>query len=357
MPPVTARDNDPQRRLLHGLLAALEYTELADRLAGQNDVSAELLLQVARRHRLTPLLSAFCGPRLVAAVGEACRRDRLMTAARNLMLAQAAEQCLAAFADAAIPVIVLKGLAYERLYGAAGIRPTADVDLLVPDDRRRAAFATLDRLGFEPRAAAPGFDEANYHEVAWRRGNIEVDLHLALAPHVRCHIDYSDVWARAIAIPIGRSDGKALAPPHAAVFHALHMAIDHFDVPALYLLDLARQLPSHAAMDAAWTTARAWGCRRPFATAVALAEAFLPVWAASHVSQPAPWFAARVVSRYGPIAPLPRPEQLARKLLHFDDPVTALRYVVVQARRNARELVEKRIRRRSARDRLALDPK
>jgi hypothetical protein len=290
-------------------------------------------------------------------VGEVCRRDRLMTAARNLMLAQAAEECLGALAQAAIPVIVLKGLAYESLYGAAGVRPTADVDLLVPDDRRRAAFAVLDRLGFEPRAAAPGFDEADYHEVAWRRGNIEVDLHLALAPHVRCDIDYSEVWGRATSTMIGRTAGKALSPPHAAVFHALHMAIDHYDVPALYLLDLARQLPSDAAMDAAWVTARAWGCRRPLATAVALAEAFLPVWRASHATRPVPWFAARVASGYGPIAPLPRSAQLARKIIHFDDPVTALRYTVVQARRKTRELVEKRFRRRSPRERLALDPK
>jgi Uncharacterised nucleotidyltransferase len=306
---------------------------------------------------LTPLLSAVCGARLAADVGEVCRRDRLMTAARNMMLAQAAEQCLDALSAADVPVIVLKGLAYESLYGTAGARPTADVDLLVPDDRRRAAFAVLDRLGFEPRAAAPGFDEADYHEVAWRRGNVEVDLHLALAPHVRCHINYADVWASATTAAIGRSNGKVLAPPHAAVFHALHMAIDHFDVPALYLLDIARQLPSEAAMDAAWATARAWGCRRPFATTVALAEAFLPVWAASHTSRPAPWFAARVASHYGPITPLPRPAQLARKLLHFDDPITALRYVAVQARRNAREQIEMRIRHRSARERLALDPK
>jgi len=357
MPPVTARDEGAQRLLLHDLLGALERPERADRLGAEAAADDGLLLQVARRHRLTPLLSAVCGKSLPADVGEACRRDRLMTAARNLMLAQAAEECLAAFAAAAIPVIVLKGLAYESAYAAAGVRPTADVDLLVPDDSRRAAFAVLDRMGFEPRAAAPGFDEADYHEVAWRRGNIEVDLHLALAPYVRCHIDYADVWARAVTTPIGRGQGKALSPPHAAVFHALHMAIDHFDVPALYLLDLSRQLPSDAAMDAAWATARAWGCRRPFATAVALAEAFLPVWAASHVSQPAPWFAARVASRYGPIAPLPRPAQLARKLLHFDDPVTALRYTAVQARRKARELIENRLRHRPARERLGLDPK
>jgi hypothetical protein len=135
------------------------------------------------------------------------------------------------------------------------------------------------------------------------------------------------------------------------------MAIDHFDVPALYLLDLTRLLPSAMAIEAATVTARAWRCQRPFSTALALAEAFLPMWASGHAAQAPPWFAARIVASYGSIAPLPRPAQLARKLLHFDDPITAARYLVVQARRNARELFEKRVRQRSARERLALDPK
>ena len=132
------------------------------------------------------------------------------------------------------------------------------------------------------------------------------------------------------------------------------MAIDHFDVPALYLIDFSRQLPSAAAFEAAEATARAWGCARPFATAAALADAFLPAWRAGHAPREVPAFAAEVVERYGPTARLPRPRQLIRKFAHFDDPILAFRYVAVQARRNVHELVERRIRRRSPRERLAL---
>jgi hypothetical protein len=138
------------------------------------------------------------------------------------------------------------------------------------------------------------------------------------------------------------------------VFHALHMAIDHFDVPALYLVDLSRQLAAPGAFEAAEAIARAWGCWRPFATAVALADTFLPVWRDSHPPRAVPGFAGEVMTGYGPIAPLPRSRQLMRKILHFDDPMTAFRYVAVQARRNAHELVERRIRKRSPRERLAL---
>jgi hypothetical protein len=312
------------------------------------------MLAVARRHRLTPLVSVLCRG-LPAGFAEACRRDRVITAAGNLMLAHAAEECLRAFAAAGVPVIVLKGIAYERsLYSKEGTRPTSDIDLLVPGAARRAAFAVLDRLGFEPRAAAPGFDDDDYHEVAWSRGNVEVDLHLALAPYARCRIDYGEVWGRAAELTVGGTAARMLDLGHAAVFHALHMAIDHFDVPALYLVDFSRQVASPAAFEAAEATARGWGCWRPFATAAALTGAFLPAWKARHAARAVPGFAAEVVEHYGPVAPLPRPRQLMRKLAHFDDPLTALHYVAVQARRNAHELIERRIRKRSPRERLAL---
>jgi hypothetical protein len=45
---------------------------------------------------------------------------------------------------------------------------------------------------------------------------------------------------------------------------------------------------------------------------------------------------------------------LLRKLLHFDTPQHALRYFVVQSRRNVLEALERHIRHRSPRERLAL---
>jgi hypothetical protein len=54
------------------------------------------------------------------------------------------------------------------------------------------------------------------------------------------------------------------------------------------------------------------------------------------------------------LAPLPRAEQLLRKLGHFDALADALRYLSVQSRRNLREQLERRVRKRSPRERLAL---
>jgi Uncharacterised nucleotidyltransferase len=327
------------RSVLLTLLRAVEQPEVAASLAA----SDPRIVAVARYHRLSPLLSVVCARTLPGPLAETFRRDRTMAMARAMLLEQAAEECIAALNVEGIPTIVLKGLAYDRcLYGGQGVRPTSDVDLLVPGQHRRAAFATLDRLGFEPRAAAPGFDDPDHHEVAWRRRDIEIDLHMRLAPTARCSIDYPTVWSTREPFRVGGKQSGVLAPAHAAVFHGLHMAIDHFGVPAIYLVDLARLVPTAQELPAVTRTAAEWRCRRPLATALALASALLPDWG-TPISAPTAAIARRVVARFGGTDALPRPEQLFRKVAHFDSVRQGARYLIVQTVRNVRERFETQV--------------
>jgi hypothetical protein len=350
-----AVDMAAERATLVAIIAALESPVRAADLAA---IETDLVVRVARHHRLSPLLSATSADRLPPVLASTLRRDRLATVGRNLMLAQVAEECVDALSAAGISTVVLKGLAYERsLYAAAGAgtRPTSDVDLLVKAEHRRAAFSILDDLGFEPRAAAPGFDDADYHEVAWTRLGVEVDLHLGLAPIARCSIDYENVWSRVTPVTGDHTKALALDPVHAAVFHTLHMAIDHFDVPAIYLIDLARILITPEDILEAAATARSWRCYRPFATATALAAAFLPEWGRTHRLRPTPVRSARIIAQYGSTTRLSRPKQIVRKLTHFDTIADTGRYIAVQASRNVREIFERRLRKRSPRERLSLN--
>jgi hypothetical protein len=341
-----------EREILVALFAALDRRERAADLADD-----AIVIQVARRHRLTPLLSARCRGVLPGRLEETFHRDHVLTAARNLALSAVAEECVGALAATGVEAALLKGLAYERtLYEAVGARPTSDVDLLVRGRDRRAAFEVLDRLDFEPRAAAPGFDDPDYHEVAWRRDHVEIDLHMALAPLVRCAIDHDAVWRDMREIALGATRARALSATHAAVFHALHMTIDHFDVPGLYLVDLARLLPAQSDTESAEATARAWRCHRPFTTSVALAAAFQPLWAAGQPSIVTSARSEEVIAHFGGVAPLPRRDQLRRKLSHFDALPDALRYTIVQGRRHLRELAERHVLHRSPRARLGLPP-
>jgi hypothetical protein len=174
-----------------------------------------------------------------------------------------------------------------------------------------------------------------------------------LAPLARCRIDYAAIWNEAEPSRLGATERRALARPHAAIFHALHMAIDHFDVPALALIDLARLLPTVEATATARGIARAWHCERPLATALALGAAFLPrSFASPGIGLPRRTL--RVIENYGSTAGLPRAEQLIRKVLHFDSATEAIHYLAVQSRRGLSDLFERRLRRRSARQRLGL---
>jgi hypothetical protein len=357
--------------VLRALLAPLDEPEVERPLVLPPAAPVDLVLKVARHHRLSPLLSAVLGTQAGTGTGTmreilgAFRDDRMATMGRAMVLRRALAEVVAAFAARGIAVAVLKGIAYEELaYGAEGSRPAADVDLLVKPAARAQAFACLGALGYAPAAGAPGYDEADYHEVTWRRGVVGVDLHFALAPLQRCAVDYEALWADIVPLPVaGAPDwARALGPAHAAANQALHMAIHHFDVPALYLVDLARLAPTAALGAAAAAEARAWRCARPWQTAAALVRAFLPAagkaLGAADETDPDPrsrrrW--QRIAGAFGGLAPVRRPEQLRRKIAHFDRTRDAVVYLAVQGRRIARErLLALAPRRPSPSDRLGL---
>jgi hypothetical protein len=344
----------PDQLLLGALLGAVERRTPFRRPPGVSDAH---LVALARHHRLSPLLSLQdpTAGGLSGEVVETFRRDRLATLGRSTLHRHALAEILAECDAAAVDVAVLKGIAYDDLlYPEAGTRPASDVDLLVRGPERRRAMEVLTRLGYTPSASAPGFDEPDYHEVSFRRDVVNVDLHLALAPLVRCSIDYPALWAAGMQTwELAGRRTTTLDFVHAALNQALHMAIHHFDVPALYLLDL-RRLVARCGREvpggptAAWArlraAARAWGCERPLATAAALVAAFLPAAeeAAGGPVQPVQprgeaWVTRRVVEGFGGVEPVSRAEQLGRKLLHFDDGLTATRYLWVQGRRILRE--------------------
>jgi hypothetical protein len=358
------------------LLVALVAT--ADRgvpFRSPTGIEAARIVALARHHRLSPLLSIGSRPAgFSPEIAETFRRDRLSTLGRSTLLRHALSEILAALDARGVEVAVLKGIAYEDLiYPDPGTRPSSDIDLLVRGSERRAALGTLARLGYRPSAGAPGFDQPDYHEVSFRRDAVNVDLHFALAPLVRGAIDYRALWNDMRTWSFAGRVTKTPSFVHAAVNQALHMAIHHFDVPALYLLDFRRlaAMATTAAEQrqeagAAGTdtdarlraAARAWGCLRPLETTLALASAFLDDEATdAQGREPGlSWLVQRVIAGYGGLEPVSRPEQLARKILSFDHPRTAARYLWVQGRRILREHWLTRFgRARSATERLGLD--
>src|SRR5207253_4971638 len=68
---------------------------------------------------------------------------------------------------AGIPTLVLKGAATAVLhYRDAGVRPMADVDVLVPPGRARDAIRCLERQGWRPATASVDEEIRYHHSVA-----------------------------------------------------------------------------------------------------------------------------------------------------------------------------------------------
>ena len=100
---------------------------------------------------------------------------------KTLKLRQAGDQILAALAAAAVPAALLKGADFaENLYPQPALRPTRDLDLMIPREHWPAAVRVLDGRGFKPRTrSGRARDPDRFGQESWRRAadKIAVDLH------------------------------------------------------------------------------------------------------------------------------------------------------------------------------------
>jgi hypothetical protein len=207
------------------------------------------LLEAARAERVGPLLAHAlerAGPAhdaaIPAEVRGALRRAYLAAAGNAAILSDAAARLLSAFAQAAIPVIALKGLALaETVYPNPALRPMEDLDFLVRPGDRSAAVRTLTEAGYgEAWHGFPDFQRAD--------GLVDVDLHTALLHEGEIPtrlgaqaIATEALWAAAQPATLAGVPGLVLSPPHQLLHlcqhlcshHALSGLLRHADILAL----------------------------------------------------------------------------------------------------------------------------
>ncbi len=280
--------------------------------------------------------------------------EAILCAATSSML-ETADECIRSLGEAGVNSVLLKGLAFDgTLYPAQGTRPTSDVDLLVRLEHRRLALVFSIDSGSNRGPSHQGSTTPTTTRSPGP-GTASKSIFTARSRPLRVvGLTTTHSGERSYPCPPPGRPRVMLASRHAAIFQALHMAIDHFHVPAIYLVDLARLLPTAAEVRATAAIARAWRVYRPFATALALTANFLPTWALrGAIPVPRPPM-PRILHTNGAALPLPRGQQLWRKLMHFDRVDIAVRYLAVQTERNVREWIERRWYLRSARERLGL---
>lgn len=165
-------------------------------------------------------------------------------AAREQFFARELARTLAAFADAGLPVLLLKGAAYAyELYARPELRPRSDLDLFVAPADRAAAERVLRDLGYvwsvehvmDLASAQSHYlfrDPAgvrHYVDLHWRITNL-----LALA-HV---LPFDEVWRRSVPVE-GLEHGRTLDAADSLLHACVHRIAHHGDGSAmLWVLDI-----------------------------------------------------------------------------------------------------------------------
>jgi hypothetical protein len=156
-----------------------------------------------------------------------------------------AAEVFAVLAAEGIDAVLLRGPAIAgRLY-AEGERGYADCDILVPEERREALEAVLERLGFEPASKLS-------HARMWRRGDAEIDLHTGLLGSHSAAALWRALSAHRVDLDVNGTKVPTLDTAGIAFVVALHAA-QHGASMAQTLRDLERAVDRVAFAD--WAAA------------------------------------------------------------------------------------------------------
>ena len=248
-------------------------------LDGLSGLEWEQLLREAEAARLSGRIASVAAARGDGATHPAWLRDRLSSAGAlgaesTRALLWELNRLRRAFADLDLPLLALKGAAYAaaRLPFARG-RPSADVDILVPEDRLEDATAALEQHGWRFLPLDP-YDEQYYrrwmHELpplVHQDRQAALDVHHRILPRTgRLHPDAGRLLSQ--AVPSLEEGISTLSPPHMTLHACVHLFQDGEVRGALRdLVDIDGLLRHYGQVHTFWPAlcdeAEALGLQRP----------------------------------------------------------------------------------------------
>jgi hypothetical protein len=231
------------------------------------------VVEEAARHRIAPLVYRRIsdGPWAEAMPAEV--RDRLRSihvrnALRNAVLVRQTASVVEVLAQAAIPVMLLKGIHLAGfIYPEPALRSMADIDIMVPRDRLMDVERILLAQGFGP-LPRPDLQEhihwSNHLPVLKKPDGESFEVHYTIErPTSPFAIDVDGLWARAQTIGVNHLQAWALSHEDLLLHLCLHTSYHHrFDRYALKsLLDMATLLEQRGGgldWERVAATANAW---------------------------------------------------------------------------------------------------
>jgi len=184
---------------------------------------------------------------------EPLARSYYQQAAQNGRLYGELRKVLTAAAQAAIPVIVLKGAAIaERVYGNIALRPMRDLDLLVRREDLEAMNRLLHGLNYvhdESYRPAAWYREHHHHLAPYRRpgGYATLEVHHHIVPSTApVRIPIEDLWRRAQRASIASTPTLVLAPADLVLHFCIELScVDCFVGKLRTLCDIAATIECH----------------------------------------------------------------------------------------------------------------
>ncbi len=209
-----------------------------------------LLIRMARHHRLEPLLSYGLRRCHVDGIPSSLRAEwdarRRSVAIASMYHQYVLGEIVDAFGDRGVPFVLLKGEALSKgLYPSDGLRPYGDIDLLIRPKTYEAAKEILLELGFRLRLPTKeGEKRQLFGEIEFDKGGpiaVTVDLHwdtLMASWEPQSLFSGDEVWNSLDRISLGTRALPVLRGELLLLYLCVHFAFHHVFDGLLWLCDL-----------------------------------------------------------------------------------------------------------------------
>ena len=232
------------------------------------------LVELAVREGTAPLLhSHLDGLDLLDRLPLPARRRLTQVAgdvwAANAVLARSWGEATAALRKAGFETLTLKGMALANtVYRQPGLRPMADVDLLVRPCDHAFALATLRDLGYRTPGEAADRLGASRSFAELVRNGVRIDLHWHAARYLRfetiVEVDHDGLWRRAHRLVTQEGSSLMPAPEDLLLHLVLHLTLGSDFARVLWYADIdlvARQFASELDWERLEAEADRWRVR------------------------------------------------------------------------------------------------
>jgi hypothetical protein len=204
------------------------------------------LLTLAEQHAVLALVYPHLAPHAPIEITAAITAAWKSSWFHAHLLASELESLLAAFAQAGIEVMPIKGpVLAQTLFADVAARASLDLDLLVQHHNLPAAQAVLTASGFAAESITQPISGLAY-DLPFRRGDTLLELHTSLGRPELCPLNSDEIWSRSHPATFRNQPVRAMSEEDSILYLTYHL-LRHNCERLQWIADLARALEIQAA--------------------------------------------------------------------------------------------------------------